>query len=114
MAVLRKVKASTLMETLVATVLLIVIFTVASLTLNSFFGNTVTSDTRAVNSHLNELEYRYQNRRLQLPYAEIYQDWNISISADNQYNIALVKLEATHPETQKVIVKTIIAHVETP
>ena len=114
MAVLKKVKSSTLMETLVATVLLIVIFMVTSLTVNNIFGNTITYDTQVAVARLNELEYQYQNRHIQAPYAERYYDWEIDISTHMQYNTACVTLEATHSQTRKTIAKTIIAHAKTP
>ena len=102
------------METLVATVLLIVVFTVASLTVNNLFGNTVTYDTRAVHTHLNALEYRYQNQQLTLPHSETYLNWNIAVSPVMQQQTACVSFEAVNPETKKTITKIVINHVEKP
>ena len=42
MVVLKKIKASTLMETLVATVLIIVVFMAASMILNNMFLNAMS------------------------------------------------------------------------
>ena len=114
MAVLKKIPASTLMETLVATVLLIVIFTVASLTVNHLFGNTVTHNTQALHTRFHELEYRHQHRELPLPYAETYLDWDITVSRHMKHNMAYIRLEATNPKTSETITKINMAHVETP
>lgn len=102
------------METLVATVLLIVIFMVSSLTVNHLFGSTATYDTRSAATYLHELEYRYRNGMLPLPYAEAYHDWNINIYSHIQHNTVCVTLEATHTQTRKTITETLIAHEENP
>ena len=44
MDVLKRIKGSTLMETLVATVLIVVVFMMASLTLNALFSTTITTN----------------------------------------------------------------------
>lgn len=102
------------METLVATVLLIVIFTVSSLTVNHLFGNSMLYDTRAAVTQLHELEYRYRSGQLSLPYTETFNDWNIAVSSAVQHNTVCVTLNATHAQTQKIITQTIVAHAENP
>ena len=67
------------METLVATVLIVLIFMLASMILNNLFSNTIKNNTQAIDNHLNELQYLHQNEQLQLPYTEVFQNWNISI-----------------------------------
>ena len=113
MAVLKKIKASTLMETLVATILLIIVFMITSLTVNNLFGNTVKYNTRPVITYMHELEYRYQHGQLQLPYTETYANWEISISGDLRDEVFYVTFEAVHPEQQKTITKSSIAHDKT-
>lgn len=112
MAVLKKVKASTLMETLVATVLLVVIFMVTSLVINNLFSNTITYNTRPVITYLNELEYSYQHQQLPLPYTRVYDDWEITISNVNKNAIACTIFKATHRESSKTITKTIITNAK--
>jgi len=79
MAVLKKIKASTLMETLIATVLIMVIFVVASLILNNLFSNSIKKNTRGITAKLNEIEYLYINDKIVLPYYDDYESWMISI-----------------------------------
>ena len=61
MVILKKIKASTLMETLVASVLIVVVFMISSMILNNLFSNTIKSNTRAIEAHINELQYLYIN-----------------------------------------------------
>jgi len=108
MVVLKKIKASTLMETLVATVLIIVVFMIASMTLNNLFANSIKNSTSDIDAYLNELEYLYHNEKLVLPYHDAFAAWNISIVAikDTQNNTVL--MNATHKNTKKTIETEII------
>lgn len=81
MVVLNKIKGSTLMETLVATILIMVIFMLASMILNNLFSNSIKTNTRAISAKLNELEYRYANEKLIVPYYDDYNNWTISVEA---------------------------------
>lgn len=110
----RKVKASTLMETLVATLLLIMVFGIASLTVNTLFGNTVKYNTRPVITYMNELEYRYRHGGVPLPYTETYEHWEIHVSGEVQEGMYRITFEAVGPESQKTLTKTIISHAKTP
>ena len=114
MVVLKRIKASTLMETLVATVLLIVIFIITSLTVNRLFGNTIIYDTHAVHQYIHELEYRYQHRQLQLPYAEAYENWELSVYDEQKEEVPYIIIKAVHTQHHKTIIKPIISHVQKP
>lgn len=119
MVVLKKVKASTLMETLVATVLLVVVFMIASMILNNLFSNTIKSNTRAIEAHLKELEYLYINKKLDIPYQDDFKSWEITIQSQkveqqhrhinhqNQENQNQILFEAINIETRQTILKTI-------
>lgn len=109
MDVLKKIKAASLMETLVATVLIVVVFMMASLVLNNTFSNLIRSKRHQVNNYIYELEYRYLNNTLSLPYATEYYQWNISVY--NNDNIAgEILITATNKETEKQIQKTLYVY----
>ena len=104
----RKLRASTLIEVLVASVLIIVVFTIASLTLNNVFKSTITSNTHIIDSHINKLIYLYQHDKIGEKYQEDFKDWNISFSQQNNNNISFVIVEAVQTGTKKRITKKII------
>lgn len=79
MAVLKKIKASTLMETLVATVLIVVVFMVSSMVLNNLFANSIGLNENEVRQELMRLQYQYQNDQLRLPYHAELGDWEIQV-----------------------------------
>ena len=106
MVVLKKIKASTLMETLLATVLVVVIFLLASMILNNLVSNTIQSNTQAIDTHLIELHYKQQHQQLRVPYAENFQNWSISVKRIEEQNTPLIVFEATNLDRHKTIRKT--------
>jgi len=105
MVILKKVKASTLMETLVATVLIVVVFMIASMILNNLFSNTIKSNTRDIDAHLNELCYLYSNDKLNLPYYDDYKQWEVSIISNIKGNQNIILFEAKNSKTNQNILK---------
>ncbi|GAA3553948.1 hypothetical protein [Snuella lapsa] len=109
MVVLKKIRASTLMETLVATVLLVVIFMIASMILNNLFSNTIKGNTREMDTYLNELEYLYINNKLALPYTTDYKLWSITVNSHLEQNKPMIVFEAVDQKTKQTLKKERIA-----
>lgn len=112
MVVLKKIKASTLMETLVATVLIVVVFMMSSMILNNLFSNTIKNNTRTIDAYLNELQYLYKYEKLEVPYQEAFNKWQISIWLYKENGSNTVVFEASNNNTNKTITKTIRANQE--
>lgn len=95
MVVLKKIKASTLVETITASVIIIIVFSIASLTLSNVFVATINNDTNQLENHLYKLEYQYINNKLSVPYNETYENWELSVFKveENNYNWILFKAE---------------------
>ena len=98
MVVLKRLKAASLMETLIATILIMVIFMLSSLILNNLFSNAIKKDKRAITAELNKLEYLYLNNQLQTPLLEEYGMWLITIKREDLQKRKLIILEAEHTE----------------
>lgn len=105
MVVLKKVKASTLMETLVATVLIVVVFMIASMILNNLFSNTIKNNTRAINTHLSELQYLYLNDNLKVPYMDDFGEWQVSVVRYKSNGINHVQFEGKNQSINKTITR---------
>lgn len=67
------------METLVATVLIVVVFMMASLTLNTLFATTITTNDDPVRQELLFLQYTYDHGKLSLPYYGELDVWEITV-----------------------------------
>lgn len=107
MVVLRKLKASTLMETLVATVLIVVVFMVASMILNNLFLNTMRNNTTEIDAHMHELEYLYVNQKFTLPHQEEFGVWKISVTSYKEGETTMIEFEAKNSDTNKTISKEV-------
>ncbi|MGX1931300.1 hypothetical protein [Flagellimonas sp. 2504JD4-2] len=107
MALLRKrITASTLMETMVATVLIVVIFMLSSLILNNLFAAQVRGNLQAVNTHLDEVEYLYSNGKLSFPYYDEWEDWSISIESQNN-GTALIEAKEQEGNEPRIVKRTV-------
>jgi len=112
MVVLKKIKASTLMETLVATILIVVIFMISSMILNNLFSNTIKNNTSAIDNHLNELQYLFKRHKLAVPYQEDFNNWQISTITDKRNDSAIIVFEAINRDSHKSLTKTVYARQE--
>ncbi|MEN1784412.1 MAG: hypothetical protein AAGF77_04655 [Bacteroidota bacterium] len=112
MAVLKKVKASTLMETMVATVLIVVIFSVASLIMNSLTVAQSNANTNPVAQHLSKLRYAYKNQQITIPYVEDWKDWEISVSKVAETG-TWIRFNATHQDSKKTVTSYLNSYEQT-
>lgn len=107
MDVLKKIKSATLVEALVATVLIVVIFVVSSLIINNLLLNQFNNNTTEIENRLYQLEYEYQNKKINLPYNEVYSDWTISITKKTTSNSqnTITEFKAQKDQSTKTIIK---------
>ncbi|MBQ4804328.1 hypothetical protein J8L88_15800 [Aquimarina sp. MMG015] len=89
MVILKKIRAATLIETLTASVLLIIVFMIASLSFNNIFTNHIKRDQGAIENRVKELEYLVIHAKLKIPYAEDFDSWEIEIITKNNRNIIM-------------------------
>ena len=68
------------METLVATVLIVVVFMMASMVLNGLFAGSIKGNHNGVHQELLRLQYRNQNGQLQLPYHDHMGNWELEVT----------------------------------
>ncbi|SFW21458.1 hypothetical protein SAMN02927921_00607 [Sinomicrobium oceani] len=128
MALLKKkypsVRASTLMETLVATVLIVVIFMVTSLILNNLFSGSLKENTRNIDMRLEELSYTISRHRIKVPYDEEAGNWIISASQDRPGSVGTyrssgglykeITLQARETGTDRIITRKVVVRNEAP
>jgi len=93
------------METLVATVLIVLVFMISTFLLNSLFNNTVRQNTDMLKTHIAELTYLSMHNQIVIPYDDEFEDWYIFIERQGDKLI----FEASHKETNKIIR---VAHYE--
>ena len=106
MDTLKKIKSATLVEALVATVLIVVIFIISSLAINNLLINTFNNNTSDIENRFYELEYNQQNSKIEVPYNEEYNDWEISINKNSESeNNNVLEYKAIKKGSAKTIIK---------
>ena len=105
MALLRKIRSATLIESLVATVLILIVFVVASLVLNNLIFNSFSRNTHGVETRLEELHYMTRQGQIKLPYREEYKQWRIAIQREEINNQIWLQSAAQHSGNGKKIYK---------
>ncbi len=96
-----KIRASTLMETLVATSIILIVFVVASLILMNTFKSVIQQDTFVIQNRLEQLQYLHTHKKITLPYDESFEDYEISIETQKEEGVTYIIYQAKR-ETQKV------------
>lgn len=84
MVILKKIRSATLVETMVASVIIVIVFVVASLSVNNIFRGTINSDDFALRNRVNELTYFVQNNKLKIPFYEETALWDIAIEKQEE------------------------------
>ena len=105
MVVLRKIVASTLMETLVATVLIVLVFMTASLVFYGLFAAGVRFKEHEVEQELLRLEYLHQNHLLTLPYYDNLGEWEVEVSITEWQGVEQVHFKASNESVEKEIIR---------
>ena len=103
--IIKKVKASTLVEVLVASVLIIVVFAIASLSLNNIFKSTIKGNISSIENELNKVHYLYQHQKIPATYATDFGDWEIEIVKQSQNSTSTILLQATNSKTEQKITR---------
>lgn len=106
MALLKKIRSATLIESLVATVLIVVVFIVASLIINNLLFNTFSRNTHAVENRMRELAYQADNKLIALPYKEEFGNWDISLENEESKAAQWLTCRAINRSNKKEVVKS--------
>ncbi|MCK8522546.1 hypothetical protein M0D21_13260 [Aquimarina sp. D1M17] len=101
MVILKKIKGATLIETLTASVLIIIVFMIASLSFNNIFNTHVKRDQKAIENRVKELEYRVIHQKIVLPYSEDFAGWDVFITAQKEG--ARITYSKDEKEHQKIV-----------
>lgn len=92
MVVLKKIKAATLVETLLASAIILIVFFIGSLTLNNVFLSSVKKDTTLLDNRVKELQYGLKHKMVTIPFYEETDSWDISINTEE----AVYKMHVLH------------------
>jgi Tfp pilus assembly protein PilV len=108
MASLKKIRSATLLEALVSTILIVVIFMIASLVINNLLMNSFKNNTHSIEAKIAEIEYQVRNKIVDFPYVESYNGWDILVTDNIEDNKEWVVITAENKTVDKEIRKTFL------
>jgi len=100
-----KIKASSLMEVIVATTILLTVFAIAIFTLNNLLLSTVQKETQSMETQLEKLRYQYTNQQLKIPISYREDEFIIAVQKMNQNKQQFVVFSITNSKTNKSVTK---------
>ncbi len=110
MVILKKIKASSLNEVLVATTIIVVVFGIAMSILSNLLRNISLRNQYEQNTVLNELMYQYQNKKLNIPYTLSDGKYKVEVVQEKSQTNKWVSFEITSKRTNKKLIKKLIAN----
>ena len=72
-----------MVETMVSSVIIVIVFMIASMSLNNIFGNVVKNNDLALRNRVKEVTYLAQNSALQIPFYEDTEAWELVVDRKN-------------------------------
>ena len=110
MVILKKIKASSLNEVIVATVIIILIFGIAVATLSNILMNIANRNTNSIDTKLNELIYSFHNDQLELPYNEESEEVSIQITKITEEQNKSIRFQIIHKKNKKKRERKLVLH----
>ena len=104
-----KVSASSLVETIVATVIIMIVFGIAMSSMLGVVKRTTENSTHKIDSQLQKLSYQYQNNVLKVPNTVEMPQWAIQIKKQQEGKLTFIVFKATHKKNKKTRTKKVIA-----
>ena len=83
MVILKKIKGATLIETIVASVVIMTAFVFATMIINNVFYTAVVNDTFSYKNRIKEVHYLAKHGKLEIPYFEETNEWEITVESKN-------------------------------
>lgn len=97
MVILKKVRAASLVEILVASVIIVAIFLIASMSVNNVFKGAILGNDDALQNRIKELNYLNKNEKIEIPFYEETDQWEITI----EYSLNQLYLKTTNKISSK-------------
>lgn len=79
MVVLKKIRGATIIDTLIALVILVIVFVIAGFTINNTFKGMVKKDDFLYQNRLREVSYFLDHNLIEIPFYEETNQWEIQV-----------------------------------
>ena len=110
MAILKKIKASSLNEVIVATIIIVIVFGITIASLSNIMQNIVNRKEKSLQNKLNEVIYQYHHNIIKIPYRVNEEGFLIYASNQKNNDFNEIKFEVASEKTGKMITRKIISY----
>jgi hypothetical protein len=90
-----------LVETLTASILILIVFGISIVTIGNVLERTVKNNTRSIDNELNRLEYLYRNGKVKVPEIIDKNEWQIEIETEKENDLNYVVFTAKNKQNVK-------------
>ncbi|NVK51290.1 MAG: hypothetical protein HWD85_00025 [Flavobacteriaceae bacterium] len=104
------IKASSITETIVATSIIVIVFSIAIFSIHTILKNSIESSTSEIETEIHKITYQNRYNKLKVPTSLEVDNWIIHASESKKENINLLFFEATSKLSKKKLTKTIISN----
>jgi len=108
--VLNKIASSSLTEVIVATVLLMLVFGISLITMNTILTSVNHGDTHKMDAKIEKLIYRYKNNLIKIPLNYREDNLTISIISRKEKIIDFIEFRIVDNNTKKESIQKIIGN----
>lgn len=105
MVILKKVKAASLVETLIASVIIVIVFMIASFSFNNVFVNSIKKEDSVLQNRLKEITYFSRHDKQEFPFYEEGDYWQISGEKNGEEVVLEIKNTRKDKTWQVTIIK---------
>ena len=105
-----KVKSSSITETIVASTIIIIVFTITIFSLNNILRQRITNDTSRIDQVLNEITYQNNFKKLTLPDSFNEGNWTVNLTKEKKGGDTFIHISAVHKNTHKIVTRKIVFH----
>lgn len=106
----KKVKASSITETIAATSIIIIVFTIAVFSINNVLKNRVESDTSEIEREIQKIAYQNRYEKIETPNVLDIGNWLLHVSKTKKESVSVLLFEATNKLSKKKVTKTIVSY----
>ncbi len=98
---LHKVKGSSLVETITATIILMLVFAIAITSIGNIMERTARNKSSVLDKELNRLEYLYHHGKVSVPDVLQESSYQLSIDREKEGELTYIVLRARSNSTSK-------------
>jgi len=103
-----KVKSSSITETIVASTIILIVFTITIFSLNNILQQRITNDTSKIDQVLNEITYKANFKKLTVPDSFNEGNWIVNLTKEKEGDYTLINISAVHKNSNKKVERKIV------